>query len=90
MYRKTDGCKLCTWPFPRNIPPVDYDGEFVFVPGRGRETTSAAFENTSVVVQEANISAILQSAVDELNKRIKNLLNGANSNAKAQQLVVDK
>ena len=59
---------------------IDHDGGFVVVSGRGSRKISAAFEDTRIAPGCDQLSVIIQSAVDELDESVDDIVSIATIN----------
>lgn len=79
VYVKNDKSKRGSWSSPRILLSIDDEAGSVVVPGRGGQRMSAAFEDLRLVPCEDPLSTIVQSAIDELDSYIDELVNVSSS-----------
>lgn len=77
---KTDNARWGYWSSPRAVLAIDLKGGLITVPGRGMPAMSAAFEDTCVVPHGFDHSSIVQSAIDDLDGHMEEMLGGVNAN----------
>ena len=80
VYIKNEKQKRGSWSSPRQVLAIDHDGGFVVVPGRGSRKISAAFEDTRIAPGCDQLSVIIQSAVDELDESVDDIVSIATIN----------
>lgn len=74
VYLNDDKAKCGTQFCPRIVLSVNQEDGSVVVPGRRREHISAAFEDTHAVHVGCALSNLVQSAIDELDESVSELL----------------